>query len=159
MNQKTLYRVLELLCVAALIAFIVALFLTRSGGTDKDLGDVSAPTISQLPDGMEALSNAEAAKTFGLDLDKVESLAAFEDPDIMDVSELLLVKLNDEKDMPACREAVEKHIADQKNLYKSYAPEQYALLSDSVLETRGNLLFYATAQNADALYDAFRNAL
>lgn len=159
MNKKTLYLVLELLCVALLIAFIVTLFLTRSGGTDKDLGALSAPVIEQLPDGMEALSNAEAAKVYGLDLDLVESLAAFEDPDIMDVSEVLLVKLNDEKDAAVCRAAVEKHIAEQKNLYKSYAPEQYALLEDCVLETRGNLLFYATDETADTLYDAFRKAL
>ena len=54
---------------------------------------------------------------------------------------------------------METYIANQKNLYKNYAPEQYALLEDSILEVSGNTLFYCTATNADALYDAFRKAL
>ena len=77
----------------------------------------------------------------------------------MDVSELLIVKLNDAEDAESFRTAVETYIANQKNLYKNYAPEQYALLEDSILDVSGNTLFYCTAKNADALYDAFRTAL
>ncbi len=77
----------------------------------------------------------------------------------MDVSELLVVKLKDAEDAEEFRGAVETYIANQKNLYKNYAPEQYALLEDSILEVSGNTLFYCTATNADALYDAFRKAL
>lgn len=151
---------LEVLCVAALIAFIVFLCLSRSGGTDKPLDEVAAPVLAQLKDGqMTERTNADAAKTFSIDLSKAESVVFYEDPDIMDVDELLLVKVKDPEDTEAFREAVETHIANQKNLYKNYAPEQYALLEDCVLETSGNLLFYCTSKDANALYDACRKAL
>ena len=151
---------LEILCVAALIAFITFLVLSRSGGTDKPLDEVAAPVLAQLNEGqMTEMTNADAAKTFNIDLSKAEGVVFYEDPDIMDVDELLLVKVKDPEDTEAFREAVETHIANQKNLYKNYAPEQYALLEDCVLETSGNTLFYCTSKQANVLYDAYRAAL
>lgn len=158
--SRKLYPLLEILCVAALIAFITFLVLSRSGGTEKPVGDVASPVLATLEKGqMTEQSNADAAKAFGFDLSKAEGLVYYENEDIMDVSELLIVKLNDAEDAESFRTAVETYIANQKNLYKNYAPEQYALLEDSILDVSGNTLFYCTAKNADALYDAFRTAL
>ena len=158
--SRKLYPLLEILCVAALIAFITFLVLSRSGGTEKPVGDVASPVLATLEKGqMTEQSNADAAKAFGFDLSKAEGLVYYENEDIMDVSELLIVKLNDAEDAESFRTAVETYIANQKNLYKNYAPEQYALLEDSILDVSGNTVFYCTAKNADALYDAFRTAL
>ena len=158
--SRKLYPLLEVLCVAALIAFITFLVLSRSGGTEKPVGDVASPVLATLEKGqMTEQSNADAAKAFGFDLSKAEGLVYYENEDIMDVSELLIVKLNDAEDAESFRTAVETYIANQKNLYKNYAPEQYALLEDSILDVSGNTVFYCTAKNADALYDAFRTAL
>lgn len=158
--SRKLYPLLEVLCVAALIVFITFLVLSRSGGTEKPVGDVASPVLAALEEGqMTEQSNADAAKAFGFDLSKAEGLVYYENEDIMDVSELLIVKLNDAEDAESFRTAVETYIANQKNLYKNYAPEQYALLEDSILDVSGNTLFYCTAKNADALYDAFETAL
>ena len=46
--SRKLYPLLEVLCVAALIAFITFLVLSRSGGTDKPVGDVAAPAVKLL---------------------------------------------------------------------------------------------------------------
>ena len=154
------YLAVELLCTAALIGFIVAMCLSRSGGTDKPLEEVAKPVLSQLKEGqMTARTNGDAAATFGFDLSQADEIVYWSNEDIMDVSELLIVKVKDESDAEAFRAAVEKHIADQKNLYKNYAPKEYALLEDSILETSGNTVFYCTAENAPALFDTFKTAL
>lgn len=154
------YLVFELLCVAALIAFMVGMILSRSGGTDKPLEEVAKPVLSRLSEGqMTARSKGDASATFGFDLAKAEDVVYWSNEDIMDVSELLIVKVKDEADAEAFRAAVEKHIADQKNLYKNYAPKAYALLENSILEADGNTVFYCTATNAADLHEAFRDAL
>ena len=123
--SRKLYPLLEVLCVAALIAFITFLILSRSGGTEKPVGDVASPVLATLEKGqMTEQSNADAAKAFGFDLSKAEGLVYYENEDIMDVSELLIVKLNDAEDAEGFRTAVETYIANQKNLYKNCAPEQ-----------------------------------
>ena len=55
--------------------------------------------------------------------------------------------------------AAENRVTDRENLYKNYAPEQYALLEDSVIKINGNIVFYCTAVNSDALYEAYKKAL
>ena len=73
--SRKLYPLLEVLCVAALIAFITFLVLSRSGGTEKPVGDVASPVLATLEKGqMTEQSNADAAKAFGFDLSKAEGL-------------------------------------------------------------------------------------
>ena len=96
--SRKLYPALEVLCVAALIAFITFLVLSRSGGTDKPVGDVAAPAVKLLEEGqMDKKTNADAAKAFGFDLSKTDGLVYYENSDIMDVSGLLVVKVKDRK--------------------------------------------------------------
>ena len=158
--SKLRYRIPEVLCVTALIAFIVLLIFSRSGGSEKPVDEIAAPVIKAMDEGqMTRQPKADAAGAFSIDLSQAEGLVYYANDDIMDVSECLILKLKDESDAESVQASIEAHIASQKNLYKNYAPEQYALLNDSLLEVSGNMIFYCTAKNADALYDAFRAAL
>ncbi len=159
MKRKT-YFCIEVLCFAGLAAFIVMLCLTRAGGTQKELSEVAEPVVAAMEEGqMTKKSNADAAKAFQLDLTKTEDLIYYSNDSIMDVSEMLIIKLKDNDDASEFEDAIKTRISDRKNLYKSYAPEQYSLLTNSIIETSGNTVFFCTAQNADKLYDVFKNSL
>ncbi|MBQ5399302.1 MAG: DUF4358 domain-containing protein [Ruminococcus sp.] len=157
---KKKYLIAEILCVLALAAFITGLWISRSGGTDKDIQTISAPVIQSLEkSGMTQKSNSDAIKTFGIELDKTEGVTYYSNDNVMDVSELLIIKLKDKSDGEAFRDKIEKHIEEQKKLYKSYAPKQYALLDNSIVEASANTVFYCAAENAAALNEAFKKAL
>ncbi len=154
------YVFLELLCVAALAAFIVLLCTYRSGGTQKEIGEVAAPVAKLAQEAeMSEKTNADIAKTFGIDAQLAEGMVYYANDNIMDVSEVLLVKLKDTGDASAVKALIEQRVADQKNLYKNYAPAQYALLGECIIEVSGNTVFYCTAKNADAIYEAYKKAL
>ena len=72
---------------------------------------------------------------------------------------MLIVKLADANDAEEFKAAIENRVSDRENLYKNYAPEQYALLEDSIIRTDGNIVFYCTAVNSDELYEAYKKAL
>lgn len=157
-NKKYLFY--EIFCVAALIAFITVLCMMRSGGTEKDVEQVAAPVCKVMEqDQMVRKTNADAYKAFGFDLSKTEGIAYYANDNIMDVSEMLIIKLKDIDDAAEFKAAIESRVNDRRNLYKSYAPAQYSLLGNCIIETSGNTVFYCTAKNADKLYDAFKNAL
>ncbi len=131
-----------------------------SGGTRKSIEEVSAPVCLAMKDGqMNRKTNADAIKAFGIDLDKTEGVVYYANDSVMDVSEMLIVKLTDPDDAQTVRDAVRNRVADRENLYKNYAPDQYALLEDCIIKTSGNMVFYCTAVNADELYDAYKKAL
>ena len=157
-NKK--YLIAELLCVAALITFIVLICVSRSGGTDKKISDVAAPVVKTMEKNqMTKKTNADAVKAFKLDLSLTDGVVYYANNNVMDVSELLIVKLKDKSDAPDLKEKVDLRVSEQKKLYKSYAPKQYSLLENSITETSGNVLFYCTAENAVSLFEKFKEAL
>ena len=158
--KKNKYLYLEIACVAALIVFVIVLCATKSGGTEKSIEEISAPVIKVLQkDRMTKKSNADAIKEFGIDVSKAEGITYYANDNIMDVSEMLIVKLKNPDDAEEYETAIKKRIEERKNLYKSYAPEEYALLEESVVYSNGNALFYCTAKNSNELFEAFREAI
>lgn len=146
--------------MVALVVFIVLLCTARSGGTKKEIDDIAAP-VAEAVEGVPLYkqSNADIVKTFGFDTANTAGAVYYASNNVMEASEFLLVKVNDPADAPAIKEAIETRVTNQQNLYKSYAPEQYSLLTNSIIEISGNTVFYCTAINADALYEVFQKEL
>ena len=154
------YLIYEVLCVIFLFVFIIWICATHSGGTQKSIEEVSAPVLSALgQDQMVKKTNADAGKAFDFDIEKTEGIVYYANDNVMDVSEMLIVKLNDSNDANEIKESIRNRVTDRENLYKNYAPEQYALLEDSVIKVNGNIIFYCTAVNSDELYEAYKKAL
>ena len=154
------YLIPEILCVVCLIGFIVWICILSSGGTQKSVDEVTAPVVTVMTQNqMTKKTNADAIKAFGFDVSKIEGLAYYSNDSVMDVSEMLIVKLNDSEDASEFKTAIQNRVTDLENTYKNYAPDQYALLQDCIIKTSGNTVFYCTAQNADELYDAYKKAL
>ena len=108
---------------------------------------------------MSKQSNADAFKAFGIDFSTTEGTVYYANDSVMDVSEMLIVKLVSPDDAQEFKEAIVSRVTDRENMYKNYAPDQYALLQDCIIKTSGNTVFYCTAKNADELYEAYRKAL
>ncbi|MBQ9517106.1 MAG: DUF4358 domain-containing protein [Eubacterium sp.] len=154
------YSIAEIICTVALLVFILVLLVVNSGGTSKTADQVAEPVIKVMDvSKMTKKSASVAATVFDFDRAKAEDIVYYDTGNVMDVSELLIVKLYDEADAKEFKAAADKRVETQKALFKSYAPDQYALLDKSVVEVSGNMLFYCTAENADDVYRAFKKAL
>ena len=158
--KKNKYLIFEILSVLALVSFVVLFILSHSGGTQKEISAVAAPVVQEVGEGaVTEQSAAEAVKTFRLDKSVTDGIAYYKNENIMDVTELLLVKVANEADAASVAEGIQNHVANQKNLNKNYAPQQYSLLQNSIIAVSGNTVFYCTAENANAVYEAFQKAL
>ena len=154
------YRISELICVALLIGFIVFLLVSNSGGTDKRVKEIASDVLKVTDiSQMSKKTAADAQKVFGFDTQKEEGILYYDNDNIMDVSELLIVKLNDKTDAAEFVNAIEEHVNNQKNIFKSYAPEQYAILEKSIIKQSGNVIFYCTNENSQEIYETFKKAL
>ena len=68
-------------------------------------------------------------------------------------------KCNKDANKFQIKDAVEKRIDSQKATFDGYGPTQVALLSNAVIITKGNYLFYCTGKNADDTGEVFRNVV
>lgn len=154
------YNIIELACVAALIVFVICLIISLSAGTDKSIEQISQTSVKYATElKMKKKSANTAAKTFGFDAKKAEGVVYYCNDSIMDVSELLIVKLKNSSDAKDFEQAIQNRVNNQENLFKNYAPEQYALLQNSIIECDANTVFYCTAENNKEIYNSFKKGL
>lgn len=154
------YKIIEFACVGTLIVFIICLIVSLSSGTAKSVEEIAQNPVKYATQSkMKKRSANEAAKTFGFNPQDAEGIVYYCNDSIMDVSEILIVKLKKPSDAKEFEAAVQKRVENQQNLFKNYAPEQYALLQNSIIKADGNTLFYCTAQNNKEIYNSFKKGL
>lgn len=94
----------------------------------------------------------EKIKTYiDINLDEVEQLKYIIAGDGITADEVLIVKVKDGTDTSDIKSKIEKSRENKKELFKSYSPEEMPKIESSVLEIKGNYVFYAiTSDNSKA---------
>lgn len=155
-------RIRELLCVAVLIAFVF--FLTDSSSISEKSGDevfnaVNAEIkISEQAD-IRQCDHQRIKKEFGLAHNDFEYIAYYASDSVMEVRELLIIKLKDKSQLDAVTEAIEKRVEEKSELFRGYAPEQSAMLGQYVLEYKKGFVLYAVSDTPDKLISVFKKAV
>ncbi len=155
-------RIKELLCVAVLIVFIV--FLAGSSAISKTPGNevlkaVNAEIkISKQAD-IKKCDNQKIKKEFGFTHNDFEYITYYASDSVMEVRELLIIKLKDKSQLDSVKEAIEKRVEEKSALFKGYAPEQSAMLEKYVLEYKKGFVVYAVSDTPDKLISAFKKAV
>ena len=154
------YKLIEILCVACAVVFIVFSVLSQSGSKK------SAPEIyeemcerSDFTDGLSLRDNTDFKKAFSLSADDFESIVYYSSDDVMNVNELLIIKARDGSSIQDAAEKIKAHVSESYDIFSGYAPEQGELLKNYVLETNSNTLFFFVGGESEAAQDAFHDAL
>lgn len=69
--------------------------------------------------------------------------------------EILIIKVKDSNDVENVRKSINVRIEQQANSFKDYLPNEYHLIQNHVLKTRGNYILFAVSKDADKIEDAF----
>jgi hypothetical protein len=146
------HRVIEIICVVFLICFI--LVISNDGGySDKTVREV-VKTVSAEVD-MEELTSHKKNKVqqeFNIDFTGINSFAYYASESIMNVNELLIIKLEEGVKADGIIERIESRVKEKQILFESYAPEQSALLKNYQLTYVNGFVFYAVgSDNTNAL--------
>ena len=154
-----LFAVLMVACAALLGVFIFRDFAGEKESAAA-FDEVKSAVFSQAD--LSAMKEADeqmVKRLYGLNPADYEGFSLYYPSTNMGAEELLLVKLRDTSQMEDLKAAAENRVAAQKNSFEGYGVSQTELLSNSVLDARGNYLLLAVAENAEALRRAFLQAL
>lgn len=149
------YKIAEILCVIAAAVFI-AFSLSMNAETDKTAELISKEITQEISD-FELISRDGRflKKTLDISPDEIEEFAYFSSDNIMDVSELLVIKLGESSDASEISEKLEKYIDSRYNIFAAYAPEQGELLKNNILKKSGNIILMYVGKDADGVQDTF----
>lgn len=152
-------RIKEAACVVVLLAFILVLS-TQNKQSSADLQSVfdavsGAVDVSALEDCTES----RFKKEFGLDAQEFDDVRYLASDDVMEVRELLLVKLPQDNDGQVLLDRIKARVNDKAELFAGYAPEQSGYLESYVLLQRSGYVLYVVSDTPDEAVRAFKKAL
>ncbi len=146
----------SIVCLVAFIMFINA----EDKVTEKSAEELGISVISSINvDGLTMQDMNGLKKQFGISDKQIDSFIYYKSDDVMDVREVLIVKVADNTSGQSIFSSVEKVLSDKKTLFESYAPEQSALLNKAVLVYENNIVFYAVGEDATIAYESLLESL
>ena len=146
------HRIFEIICVVLLICFIF--FISREEPySDKSVRDIIDAVSAEI--NVEELKSYEKNKIqeeFDIEFQDIDSYAYYASDSVMNVEELLVIKLKEGAKADNITEKIEQRVKDKQVLFEGYAPEQSAMLKNYVLIYQKGFIFYAVCDEwADTL--------
>lgn len=144
-----------LICLLAFL--LLAGCANKPEGTssvEKDIQAIYAQMESRLPEMME-LSDSMMFDLLGIKADFCTQAAAYICADGLQVDEIWLIEASSTENLETLKLLAQTRLDSQKDIYQSYAPEQFAILEQGVIITEGNYLAFIVSRDADFLADMF----
>lgn len=153
------YRIAEIICIVILVAFIG--FLSKEETTsDKTAKEVAKAVFSAVDtSGLKKQSELQIKKELSLSVDSFDGMYFIKSDDIMDVREIIIIKLKDGTSSDEATQKIKKRLEEKQTLFEGYAPEQSAMLQNYVLKQKAGFVFYAVLTDKDAALSAFNKIL
>ncbi len=154
-------RIMAIICAALTVVFV--LLVTHSDPVSGRTADEIAKQLTQSDifdtSGLVLRSGGEFKKTFLLSAGDYDGVVYYSADSIMDVRELLVVRLKDNSQAEPLMEVLQKRIEDKQTLFKGYAPEEEALLNGYVLQSARGVVLFAVCANSERVLAAFKEVL
>lgn len=149
------FRIKQLIILAAILGFI--LFVSHGEYyIDTDISDIYEEISSDNSLGeMIPFDANDIKKNFGFNINDYGEAFYYGHMSIMDCECLLVIKLYNEDNASYVIEAIDDKREQLKKLFQSYAPEQYEMLSKSILTNKGQYIIYTVSENPEAIEKSF----
>ncbi|MBQ4267193.1 MAG: DUF4358 domain-containing protein [Clostridia bacterium] len=153
------YRIMEIICIVILVLFIGILSKeeTLSNKTVKEVA--KAVTAAVNTEGLKKQKELQIKKEFSFTVDSFDGVYYIKSDDIMDVREILIIRLKENQTSDEAIEKIEKRLKDKQTLFEGYAPEQSAMLKDYCLKQKAGFIFYAVLEEKETAISAFNKIL
>ena len=146
--------------MAALVAAIVFYVFLRNRESTIPASDVFKKVEQTVKtEKMEKTTDRYFKKYYGLNAADYDSVLYYAPVSNMDAEELLVIKLKNSDQADAVTDAILKRQSDKEQSFEGYAPEQYALAQDYILDVQGNYILFVIDTKAEEIDNAFAGAL
>ncbi len=153
------HKIAEVICVVILVVFIA--FLTSEEKVSDKTANQMGKAVSSAVDikGLKKQDKMAIKKELSLSWGAFDGIFYLKSDDIMDVREILLIKLKEGTGGNEAVKLIEKRLKERQALFDGYAPEQSALLQNYRLKEKGGFIFCVVSAEADMALSAFNKNL
>lgn len=152
-------RIKEILCVVLLVLFMV--FISSESNISTKTADEVFQTVQKSVD-ISALSkqkNKKIEEELSLSFENYEAVIYYASSSVMEVRELLIVKLRSTEDKDVLMSALEKRTEEKIKLFEGYAPTEAQMLKNHILTEKNGFVFFAVCDDTARASEAFKGAV
>lgn len=161
-KRKKSINILDILRYFIVILFIIYIVILK---TSKGANNIPVKTIEKnilqvaATDEMKKGSTQDLKRLYGLNANDYDGTMLYIPTDIMSVNEIIVIKLKDSAQFDSVEKALKNRIDTQLQNFDGYGVEQTKLINSAIIETKGNYMLMAIADNVDDIYKAFKKSL
>lgn len=153
------YRIAEIVCIVILLVFI-GILSAEETASDKTVKEVAGAVIASVDTkGLKKQSELQIKKELSLSADSYDGIYFTKSEDVMDVREILIIKLREDQSADETIEKLKKRMNDKQTLFEGYAPEQSAMLQSYVLKQKAGFIFCCVLEENQTAVSAFNKIL
>lgn len=147
-----------------LALLIVIGVLPGCAGKDDKTSELSATEIGKSIEQAVGLKNMKMQdldklqKLYKIDADSMDDFILYTSTSNVKADEMAVIKLKDESQAESVKENMEQRIEAQKMKFKDYRPDEYFLVDNHVLKTKGRFIFFAVSKDAESMERTFDSA-
>lgn len=144
-----------------LLIFVFANFLTGCFSSDKEAKNPSVEDIGvkikesvDLSDMVE-LDESKFERIYGVKLDKIDAFFAYVPSSNISASEIAVIKVKDSSDVEEVKAKISARVQKQATSFKDYLPEEYYLIENHILKSKGDYVLFVISKEADDIEKIF----
>ena len=148
---------------AILGVILTVFFISACGGKES----TKTPSVSEIYDKIKAetempemisLDEKKLELLYGINLEQVEEFEVELVTANIKSDELAVIKAKEGavKDVLEC---VKQRLEEQKESFKDYLPDEYRVLEEAVVESKGDYVLLAVGKDADKMKEIFESCL
>lgn len=146
------------------LVVVISVLSGCSGKDDKTPEQLSATQIGKSIE--QAVSLKEMKKRdlnklqelYKIDADSVDDFILYTSTSNVKADEFAVIKLKDESHVENVKKNIQQRIETQKIKFKDYRPDEYFLVENHLLKTKGAIVFFAVSKEADQMEHGFDDA-
>ena len=158
--KNAIFVIIRILMVAALIGAVVFFVFLKQQESKVPFATVKEQLTEAVSSDRMELSTARFLKKYyGLNADDYDGVLLYAPLTNMDAEELLLIKCKDASQVESVKEAILERQKTKETTFEGYAPEQYDLCRNYILDEQGTYLFLIISPDAEELDKVFKDSL
>lgn len=155
--SNTLFFCGKLLALAFLAA-LTALMLHLQTTKDVPVTEIQT-ALSGLLSGLEEGDANTLKRLYALDGSAYDGWFLYTSGSMMDVTEILVVKVSDTGQLSDIADAVNQRLSEQKHSFDGYGTNQMDLLNHASQQEKGNYYFFGVSEEIDQWEEAFLSCI
>lgn len=150
--------------ILSLLALICSVGILAGCSKEEEVKNISVDQINKTIEETVDISQMRTGdmdklkKLYDIKEDEVEEFVLYTAPTNIKADELAIIKVKKSESIENIKNNISKRVEKKGNSFKDYLPEEYYLIENHILTTKGNYIFFVISDKAEDIENAFNKS-